>query len=198
MIERLLARGHSVRALVRQRSRSDLPPGAECVVGDALEAGTFREAVHPADTFVHLVGTPRPSPAKAAEFTRVDLGSVAAATAAAAHAGVGHFVYVSVAHPAPVMQAYIAVRQASEALIRSTGIPATVLRPWYVVGPGHRWPVLLTPLYAALALVPATRDGVRRLGLVTRGQMLAALTHAVEHPPVGLRIVEVPEIHASG
>jgi len=198
LIERLLARGHSVRALVRQRSRSDLPPGAECVVGDALEAGTFREAVHPADTFVHLVGTPRPSPAKAAEFTRVDLGSVAAATAAAAHAGVGHFVYVSVAHPAPVMQAYIAVRQASEALIRSTGIPATVLRPWYVVGPGHRWPVLLTPLYAALALVPATRDGVRRLGLVTRGQMLAALTHAVEHPPVGLRIVEVPEIHASG
>ena len=198
MIERLLARGHSVRALVRQRSRSDLPPGAECVVGDALEAGTFREAVHPADTFVHLVGTPRPSPAKAAEFTRVDLGSVAAATAAAAHAGVGHFVYVSVAHPAPVMQAYIAVRQASEALIRSTGIPATVLRPWYVVGPGHRWPVLLTPLYAALALVPATRDGVRRLGLVTCGQMLVALTHAVEHPPVGLRIVEVPEIHASG
>ena len=167
-------------------------------MGDALEAGTFREAVHPADTFVHLVGTPRPSPAKAAEFTRVDLGSVAAATAAAAHAGVGHFVYVSVAHPAPVMQAYIAVRQASEALIRSTGIPATVLRPWYVVGPGHRWPVLLTPLYAALALVPATRDGVRRLGLVTRGQMLAALTHAVEHPSVGLRIVEVPEIHASG
>lgn len=187
-----------MRALVRQASRGDLPSGAERVVGDALVAESFRDAVRPADTFVHLVGTPRPSPAKAAEFTRVDLGSVAAAVAAAAHAGVRHFVYVSVAHPAPVMRAYVAVRQAGEALVGSSGIPATVLRPWYVLGPGHRWPMVFAPLYAVLSVVPATRDGARRLGLVTRAQMLAALTHAVEHPPERLCVVEVPEIRASG
>jgi hypothetical protein len=49
---------------------------------------------------VHLVGTSHPSPAKAAEFQRVDLPSIQAAVSAARSANVAHLVYVSVAHPA--------------------------------------------------------------------------------------------------
>jgi uncharacterized protein YbjT (DUF2867 family) len=198
LIGRLLARGHSVRALVRSGSRTELPAGAEPVVGDALRSETFRTAVSASDTLVHLVGTPRPSPAKAAEFRSVDLVSVRASLSAALETGVRHFVYVSVAHPAPVMRAYIAVRSECEALIRASGLAATLLRPWYVLGPGHRWPWLLLPLYTMLRLVPATRAGVRRLGLVSRGQMVGALVHAVENPPVGVRVVEVPEIRSLG
>jgi uncharacterized protein YbjT (DUF2867 family) len=85
---------------------------------------------------VHLVGTPRPSPLKAAQFQAVDLASIRATVAAATRGSVRHLVYVSVAHPAPVMRAYIAVRQEGEALIRASGLPARLLRPWYVVGPG--------------------------------------------------------------
>ena len=74
-------------------------------------------------------------------------------------------------------------------------IPATVLRPWYVLGPGHYWPYLLTPIYALLAILPPTRDGARRLGLVTREKMVAALVAAVEYPPSdGVRVVDVPAI----
>jgi hypothetical protein len=47
-----------------------------------------------------LVGTPHPSPARSAEFQRVDLPSIRAAVSAAHAAGVFHLVYVSVAHPA--------------------------------------------------------------------------------------------------
>jgi len=72
-------------------------------------------------------------------------------------------VYVSVAHPAPVMQAYVAARVEAEALVAATGIPATILRPWYVLGPGHRWPMLLLPLYTLLRLLPATRESAERL-----------------------------------
>jgi uncharacterized protein YbjT (DUF2867 family) len=75
---------------------------------------------------------------KAAEFERVDLASIRATTAAAALAGARHLVYVSVAHPAPVMRAYIAARTRGEALVRECGVPAMILRPWYVLGPGHR------------------------------------------------------------
>src|SRR5206468_5040947 len=99
---------------------------------------------------VLLIGTPHPTPAKAAEFRRVDLASIGAATSASQRAGVRHLVYVSVAHPAPVMRAYIAARQEGEALVAASGIPATVLRPWYVLGPGHRWSYLLLPFYALL------------------------------------------------
>src|SRR5262245_49519568 len=108
LIGRMLERGHSVRALSRHIAGDGLPEGAERVVGDALDAATFAHAVAPSDTFVHLVGTPHPNPSKARQFEEVDLVSIRAAVCAAQRAGVRHFVYVSVAHPAPVMHAYIA------------------------------------------------------------------------------------------
>ena len=102
---------------------------------------------------------------------------------------------MSVAHPAPVMKAYIAVRQQGEAMVRSLGLPATIVRPWYVLGPGHYWPYALVPVYAVLARLPSTREGAQRLGLVTRAQMVRALVQAIDTPPVaGVRVIEVPEI----
>lgn len=194
LITALLDRGHAVRALVRPTSRAELPTGAERVIGDALAPETFRDRIQPADTLVHLVGTPHPGPSKAAEFRRVDLASIQSAVSAAVEARIAHVIYVSVAHPAPVMQAYIAVRQEGEALIRESGLVATMLRPWYVLGPGHRWPILLIPFYAVLSIIPSTRASALRLGLVTRAQMVRALIRAVESPPQGVRVVEVPDI----
>ena len=115
---------------------------------------------------------------------------------AARAAGVKHFVYLSVAQPAPVMQAYIEVRQAGEALLHASGLNATILRPWYVLGPGHRWPYALIPFYLLFEAMPATRESARRLGLLTLRQMVAALVHAVENSPSGIRILGVPEIRA--
>src|SRR5207244_1448920 len=65
LIPRLLSRGHRVRALVRPGSEARLPAGAEPVPGNALDASTFRDAVAPADTLVHLVGVSHPGPSKA-------------------------------------------------------------------------------------------------------------------------------------
>ena len=195
LVEALLMRGHSVHALVRAGSEAKLPRGALAVVADALDAATFAAAIQPRATFVHLIGTPHPNPSKAAEFERIDLGSIRAAVTAAQQAGVRHVVYVSVAHPAPVMRAYIAAREQGETLVQASGIPATILRPWYVLGPGHRWPYLLRPIYAVLGWFPATRESARRLGLVTLAAMIATLVRAVEAAPAsGARIVEVSEI----
>lgn len=196
LIEQLVARGHHVRALVRPGSEHKLPAVAECVRGNALKSGEWAALVAPADTLVHLVGTPHPSPSKAAEFQAVDLPSIKAAVAAAVTARVAHFVYVSVAHPAPLMHAYIAVRSQGEELIRMNGLNTTILRPWYVLGPGHWWPYALVPFYAIARRIPSMRDGARRLGLVTHAQMLGALVDAVESPASGIRVVEVPEIAA--
>ena len=162
--------------------------------GDALDAASFAGQVLPGSTFVQLVGSPHPGPAKAAEFRRVDLVAARESVAAARAAGVAHFVYVSVAQPAPVMRAYQEVRAAGEAMIRAAGLDATVLRPWYVLGPGHRWPHALVPVYWLLERIPATRESARRLGLVTLGQMVAALARAVGNPARGMRIVSVEEI----
>ncbi|MGH7675554.1 MAG: SDR family oxidoreductase [Gemmatimonadales bacterium] len=191
--ERLVARGHEVRALARPGSEGRLPPGCRVVPGDALDYRTYAAQVAPCDTLVHLVGVSHPGPAKAALFRTVDVASVREALAAAG-LGVRHFVYVSVAQPAPIMTAYWTARAEAEELIRANGLDATILRPWYVLGPGHWWPVVLIPLYGLASLVPSTRDSARRLGLVRVGQMIRALVETVEHPPTGTRALEVADI----
>jgi len=193
----LLARGHLVKGLARPGSEGRLPAGAEPVIGDALDGASFAGKVAPADTFLQLVGVAHPSPAKAALFRSVDLASANASATAAVAARVSHFVYVSVAHPAPAMTAYWQARAEAEAFLAQTGLNATILRPWYVLGPGHRWPYVLLPGYWIAERLPATRETARRLGLVTLDQMAAAIVRAVENPAVGIRIVEVPEIRRS-
>jgi uncharacterized protein YbjT (DUF2867 family) len=159
LIPRLLHRGLKVRALVRRRSRSKLPPGCEAVEGNALDATSYQDLVKAATTFVQLVGVSHPSPAKAAEFRSIDLVAGREAVAAAVSAGIQRFVYVSVAQPAPMMKAYLAVRAECETVIRESGLNASILRPWYVLGPGHRWPYALIPAYWLLERIPSPARG---------------------------------------
>lgn len=197
LIEALALRGHRVRALVRASSVSKLPSGCEPVVGDALRSETFASAVASADTFVQLVGVAKPSPWKAAQFRSIDLASARAGVDAARGAGVRHFVYVSVAQPAPVMKSYVAARAEAEAHLRASGLDATIVRPWYVIGPGHYWPLAMVPAYKVLEALPATRASAVRLGLVRHREMVAALVRAVEEPAHGVRIVETEAIRAA-
>lgn len=194
LIPVLLQRGHHVRALVRKGSEDKLPPSGVAVIGDALDQRTFAERIQPADTFVQLVGVAHPGPSKGEQFRAIDLVSIRASVAAAVSAQIQHFVYLSVAQPAGMMKDYLAVRAEGEALLHASGMNATFLRPWYVLGPGHRWPYVLIPVYWLMERLPSTRDSARRLGLVTIDQMLAALVNAVENPAAGIRVIEVPQI----
>ncbi len=194
LIARLLARGDRVIALARPGSAHKLPAGAVSVLGNALDAASYAAQVPHGATFVHLIGVAHPSPAKAAQFESIDLASVVAALAAAQQAQASHFIYVSVAQPAPVMRAYQDVRARAEALIRASGIPATIVRPWYVLGPGHRWPYLFLPFYTLAEYIPAWRESARRLRCVTLAQMVATLAQVTQHPGHTTRIIEVQEI----
>jgi uncharacterized protein YbjT (DUF2867 family) len=169
-------------------------------VGDALQESTYDQHIGAADTFVHLLGVSHPGPAKAIQFRAIDRVAAEAAIKAATRTNISHFIYMSVAHPAPVMKPYIEVRIECENMLRESSLNATIFRPWYVLGPGHRWPYVLLPAYRVLGLIPSTRDLAARLGLVTIHQMVDALVWSVENPCVSgkndrcLRILGVPEI----
>jgi uncharacterized protein YbjT (DUF2867 family) len=194
LIVQLVRRGYEVHALARHGSKHKLPHGCNVVHGDALDKNSFASQILPAETFVQLVGVTHPNPAKKDEFRAVDLGSARAAIEAAREAEIKHFVYVSVAQPAPVMKFYVDLRAEAEKIIRESGLNATILRPWYVLGPGRRWPVILKPVYWLMERIPATRESAQRLGLVTIEQMVGALVRSVENPAQGVRILGVPEI----
>lgn len=96
LIPQLVTRGHLVRAIVRPGSESKVPAGAEVVVGDVRSRESVAPHVTRDTVVVHLVGTPHPSPSKAAEFEALDYVAARECIAAAKDGGARHFVYVSV------------------------------------------------------------------------------------------------------
>src|SRR5437660_720729 len=107
LIEKLLTRGHQVIALARPQSQGKLPGGCQVVLGNPLDANSYRERIRPATTFVQLVGVAHPSPAKAAEFRSIDVVAGPEAVAAAGSAGIENSVYMRVAHRAAMLKSYI-------------------------------------------------------------------------------------------
>jgi uncharacterized protein YbjT (DUF2867 family) len=196
LIPLLIARDHRVRVLAREGSLGRVPKGATPVLGDALSADSVGAALRPGDTVIHLVGTPHPSPTKADQFDRVDLMSIRCTVEAAKRVVISHLVYVSVAQPAPVMAHYLWVRSLGEAMIREAALTASIVRPWYVLGPDHWWPKLIAPFYQLAEMIPPMRATAERLGLVTIEQFVTAMVREAENPPARghRRIIDVPAI----
>src|SRR4029077_11060519 len=130
----LIRRGHDVSGLVRPGSERKLPAKCMAVPGNALDGASVSAKLGGVDECAQLVGVAHPSPAKAKQFREIDLKSCEQSVAVAVANGVQHFVYVRVAHPAPLMKAYIEVRSQCEEMIGRSGLNATILRPWYVLG----------------------------------------------------------------
>ena len=199
LIKILSGKGHRVIVLVRKGSEHKVPEGAEVLTGNPFEAQTFQHNIPAGSVFIQLLGVSHPSPKKAQQFKEIDLRSVKTSADAASAAGVLHFIYVSVAMaPSRLMAAYQAVRKEGEEYCQNKKLNCTFIRPWYVLGPGHWWPVLLLPFYGIAELVPSWRAKARAMALVTIKQMLTALIHTVEEEPLPLRVLEIKDIRHAG
>ena len=195
MIRQLISKGHHVIVVVRKGSEHKVPAGAAIVVADPFDAASFHKTIPPNAVFVQLLGVSHPSPKKAKQFKEIDLRSVRSSADAAAMAEVAHFIYISVAMvPSKLMEAFQTVRKQGEEYCLSKNLNCTFIRPWYVLGPGHWWPLLLLPFYGMAELVPAWRMKARTMGLVTISQMINTLVKAVEADAEKMKIIEVADI----
>ena len=195
LIKKLLDKNKRVIALVRKGSEHKVPEGAEVVIGNPFDANTFSRHIPSGAVFIQLLGVPHPSPKKANLFIEIDLKSVKASVDAASIAGASHFIYVSVAmSPGNIMKAYQDVRKEGEVYCLEKNLTCTFIRPWYVLGPGHWWPILVLPAYGLAELIPSWRKKARSKALVTLPQMLRTLVHTVDLQPVSSSIVEIRDI----
>jgi uncharacterized protein YbjT (DUF2867 family) len=124
VVSRLREAGRDVRVL--SRSARHLGPGVEVVEGDLATGVGADRAVEGVATVVHCAGTAKGDDVKALTLTR-----------AAAAAGVGHVVFISVvgADRVPVRSAvdramfgYFASKRAAELVVERSGLPFTTLR----------------------------------------------------------------------
>ena len=132
LVSALVGRGHHVRRLCG-RSRPRVPCRCDEVWGThSIE--TFAAAVTAMDTIVHP-SHPHPSPSKASDFSaspRVRAGILTAARAAARRIS-------STSACAPCAYHAASSKRALQGSAQSrSGLTATIVRPWYVLGPGHR------------------------------------------------------------
>lgn len=195
LIPILINRGFRVNALVRKGSEHKLPSGCRAVIADPFDASAFAQEVPAGCTFIQLLGVHHPGPKKKDLFTSVDLASARASATAAVTAGVAHFIYLSVAMtPTRIMQDYQQCRSKAEELLRETGLASTFIRPWYIIGPGHYWPLFFIPVFKLFEWIPATSAKAKALRMVYLEQMLRTLVFAVETPVSKLRIIETEQI----
>jgi uncharacterized protein YbjT (DUF2867 family) len=199
LIKILLDEGFKVTALVRPQSVKKLPVDCTPVIADPFDASSYVNAIPAGCIFIHLLGVSHPGPKKKLLFFSVDLASLKVSVAAAKQAKAKHFVYMSVAqYPTKIMGDYQEARRQGEQEIIASGIPSTFIRPWYVVGPGHYWPLLFNPVFKLLELIPSTSVRARSLALVSLKQMLLTLKKAVSSPATeGNRIIEIRDIKSS-
>jgi UDP-4-keto-D-QuiNAc 4-reductase len=205
LVPRLLARGAQVRAVVRDGGRPS-PDGAEPARVPDLSGADWGPLLDGVDAVVHLAArVHRPGeagPRTAEAYRRDNRDATAALAQAAAAAGVRRFVFVSTAHVVPLVEAIglgrmtqeaawaahpyaMSKAEAETAVLRTrgrTGLPAVVLRPPLVYGPGAV--ANFAALLRAVRLgIPLPLGAVRnRRSLVFVGNLAAAIEAALDHP----------------
>jgi nucleoside-diphosphate-sugar epimerase len=187
----LVARGDTVRAIVRAESGRRPPDGVE-VVHAPLAVDALRRAFSGADVVVHLAGVV--STVRDKQFLTVNVDGTRIAAEAALHAG-ARFVHLSSLAaagpaaanaprreddpPAPI-NAYGRSKLAGEAAVHSVaGLRWTILRPGVVYGPGDR-AVLPLFRFAAHGLMPLVGRPGAAYTFVYVDDMVRAIAAAID------------------
>ena len=204
VLEALRARGERPRALVRQSARAVVESfGAEPVIGDVTDPGTWDRAARGVRAIVHaaaLVVT-RDS---FDEFTRVNVGGTRLAIEAARHHGARLIYISSVAvygrtevyaagmdgvtedypfQPLPAADFYARTKRAAELLVQQeTSLCAIAIRPNVIYGERDR--LFTSRLVANLrrGLIPQIGPGTNHLSCVYAGNVASAIVAALDAP----------------
>lgn len=127
------ADGHRVRALTRRPQ--DGMPGVDWVAGALDQPAALADLVAGSDTVLHIAGVV--SAPDRAGFAHGNIDGTAAVLAAAASAGVRHFVHISsLAAREPALSNYGWSKAESERLVAASDLAWTIVRPPAVYGPG--------------------------------------------------------------
>jgi nucleoside-diphosphate-sugar epimerase len=182
----LLARGHAVRVLVRERERArDLEAaGLEVAVGDLRDRAAIELALQNVDVVYHIAAIYRQAGVTAATYRAVNATAVGEIVEAASRAGARRVVHCSTVgvhgnieqppanedaplSPGDIYQdTKLEGEQIAREISRRTGIEVTIVRPTGIYGPGDR---RLLKLFGGVAR--------RRFPMLGNGEIYYHLTY---------------------
>jgi uncharacterized protein YbjT (DUF2867 family) len=137
MLHRLLAEGHSVRALVREPQKADAlaQERVDLIPGDVAEGSGLDQGMQGCDAVTHLVGIILEKGTNT--FERVHHIGTRNVVEAAKRTGIRRFVHMSaLGVRADGVAAYQTTKWKGEEEVRRSGIPFCILRPSLIFGEG--------------------------------------------------------------
>jgi nucleoside-diphosphate-sugar epimerase len=193
----LIARGRTVRAIVRPESPRPVPPGVEGL-RTPLSAAALRAAFAGADAVVHLAGVV--STAHDADFAKVNVEGTRAVADAARDARIPlvHMSSLAASGPAtadaprreddpasPITAYGVSKLEGERAVAATPGLRWTILRPGVVYGPGDR---AVLPLFrlARRGLLPLVGGRDAAYTFVYIDDLVRAVGAALDHGADGL------------
>jgi uncharacterized protein YbjT (DUF2867 family) len=185
IVHALRARGHDIRALVRERRKAVTLEawGCELVEGDVRDTDTLRRAVEGVDTVVHLVAIIKGRPA---DFERAMEQPTRELVAAADEAGVRRFVLMSALGTNERnrdLVPYFHAKWEMEAVVRAGRAEHVVFRPSFVFGnDGGVLPTFMRQVRWS-PVTPVVGSGTERLQPIWVDDVAAYFAEAVELDP---------------
>jgi nucleoside-diphosphate-sugar epimerase len=156
LLKALEARGHGVRALVREGGRLGEGAKATPITGDLTDRASLERLMEGADAVVHVAAVYRTAGHTDAYYRDVNVGGTEGLLEAAARRGVSRFVHTSTvgvhgdverppadeASPMAPGDIYQETKAEAETLARrfheSRGLPVTIVRPGAIYGPREK------------------------------------------------------------
>src|SRR5262245_6999379 len=176
IVNKLMARGRPVRAMVRQPS---ITLGTESVVGDLKDPESLDGACRGVTTVITTANSAQRGGAD--NITSVDLEGNRALIRAARNAGVRHFVFVSAAFVDPNSpNPLFAAKARTEAYLRESGLAWTIIAPhafldvWFTL--------LIGSALAASAPVSLVSGGHKRHSFIAVDDVAACTAAVVDAP----------------
>ena len=174
LVPRLLAEGHTVRAMTRSAGRlRDVPwaDDVQVVQADALDPPTLVAAMAGVDVAYYLIHS-----IDTGDFEDTDRQAAGAFARAASEAGVGRIVYLGGLVPDhQELSAHLRSRYEVGQVLLDSGVPTAVLQAAVILGSGsasfemlryltERLPAMVTPRWVSTRIEPiAVRDVLRYL-----------------------------------
>jgi len=196
VLQRLLAKGHEVVAVVRTARREAIPRGVIRVAADIANAEWHRWGVECAAA-IHLAGALRDDRRRGETVDRVNRGGTESVVAACRANGIRRMVYVSALgarHDAPT--AFLRSKWHAEEAVRRSGLDWTIVRPALLFGPGDRFSGALVSALRRLPVFPVFGSGAYVLQPIAVAEVAAALVAALDIPACSGEVVEMggPEV----
>jgi uncharacterized protein YbjT (DUF2867 family) len=193
MLKRLLAEGHSVRALVRdpQKSKALVQGNVELVAGDVADGSGLDQGMQGCDAAIHLVGIIVEKGKNT--FERVHHIGTRNVVEAAKRVGIKRFIQMSaLGARMDGAAAYQVTKWKGEEEVRRSGIPYCILRPSLIFGEGDGFVTqMMETMRAAPLFRPVPGDGKPRFRPIFIDDVAASFARALTAEAATNQTIEI-------